>query len=569
MQRMTFVGSLVVWAALLGSMNPALGQETFNLKVGATSGDFPNLDADGIIEGDSGQAFEFDGLMSLESAGITGEEGPQGWSVGIQNEGVEILATTTAGTASAPVANGGFVDGGFVVNELIDPAKNGGKTGAVQAIVLSLTLPVSLPPNSSQKIQSNHYKATIGAADSVAVIRFVDGLIGKGQPVQNNITFQGLTKTPTLGEKQLTLRKKVVAGPEQGNCNDTIDNDLDGKVDCADEDCADDPTFCGVPENSNALCSDGRDNDKDGKTDCDDEDCKPLQVCQAPPENGFDLILNTQGGVRSGLLNVAEISTAPGTEVEVVVSIAPTKNAEPNGAQGWSIAVGHDQSKLEIQGGSFPTIADTDAAAQFSGGFQKTEIVDPARNNGMTGFVSAIVLALVEARTLDPTKNQTIARSKYVVAAGTVEADFPLQVIFKDGLRGSGQPVQNIITVDGNTVEPSNLINLELRKGNIVVPKDKILRRGDANNDGKVNIADPVWIINELVRQGPKTLCRSAADANDDGAVDLSDAMFLIQWRFLGGTAPPAPGGFDCGKDPTEDQLECPEGSATGCPVDA
>jgi hypothetical protein len=95
-------------------------------------------------------------------------------------------------------------------------------------------------------------------------------------------------------------------------------------------------------------------------------------------------------------------------------------------------------------------------------------------------------------------------------------------------------------------------------------PKSDFIR-GDANDDGKVNIADPIWIINELVRGGPATVCQSAADANDDGDVDLSDSMYLINWRFMGGPEPTAP--FpDCGQDPSADSLDCPEGSVTGCP---
>ncbi len=56
-------------------------------------------------------------------------------------------------------------------------------------------------------------------------------------------------------------------------CADGIDNDLDGRIDCADTDCAGRPgpggLVCG-PESTPATCTDGTDNDGDGLTDCAD-----------------------------------------------------------------------------------------------------------------------------------------------------------------------------------------------------------------------------------------------------------------------------------------------------------
>jgi hypothetical protein len=338
-----------------------------------------------------------------------------------------------------------------------------------------------------------------------------------------------------------------------------VDNDLDGKTDCADSDCDNDPQFCGKPE----ICNDGIDNDKDGKKDCEDSDCTTKPECQSQ-DKGFDLILDAEDSRREGNLNVRPTLTAPGTEVEVEVSIAPTKNPEADGAQGWSISVTND-SHLEIQNsGGFPTTDGTDGGTKFNGGFQKTEVVDPAKNDGKSGFVSAVVLSFTLPITLDPAKNQTIALSKYKVKEGTTDENFPLTVKFLDNLRGVGQPVPNVLTVRGDTLNVTRFINLELEEKE-PVGGEKKFKRGDANDDGKVNIADPIWIINELVRQGPRTKCESSADANDDGKEDLSDAMYIIDWRFLGGTAPKPP--FTaCGGDPTEDNLECPTGSASSCP---
>jgi hypothetical protein len=88
--------------------------------------------------------------------------------------------------------------------------------------------------------------------------------------------------------------------------------------------------------------------------------------------------------------------------------------------------------------------------------------------------------------------------------------------------------------------------------------------RCDPNDDGLIDIADPIWILNELFTGGPATPCREAADCNADGAIDLADAAYGITYQFLGGPPPPAP--FPrCGRLPGLPPESCPAGS-TRCP---
>ncbi len=50
--------------------------------------------------------------------------------------------------------------------------------------------------------------------------------------------------------------------------------------------------------------------------------------------------------------------------------------------------------------------------------------------------------------------------------------------------------------------------------------------------------------------------CLDALDANDDGSIDISDPVYLLTFLFSGGAEPPAP--FPaCGEDPTADALDC------------
>lgn len=60
----------------------------------------------------------------------------------------------------------------------------------------------------------------------------------------------------------------------EANCHDGVDNDGDGLIDCADDDCA---THSVCPE---VDCEDGVDNDSDGLVDCEDDDCERATPCE-------------------------------------------------------------------------------------------------------------------------------------------------------------------------------------------------------------------------------------------------------------------------------------------------
>ncbi|MEM7261568.1 MAG: YHYH protein [Planctomycetota bacterium] len=86
--------------------------------------------------------------------------------------------------------------------------------------------------------------------------------------------------------------------------------------------------------------------------------------------------------------------------------------------------------------------------------------------------------------------------------------------------------------------------------------------RGDANQDGAVDLSDTVSILLHLFSGAPVPECHDAADTNDSGGVDLSDAVFVVNFLFLGGPAIAAP--FpECGEDTTADGLDC---DSSACP---
>jgi lysophospholipase L1-like esterase len=97
-------------------------------------------------------------------------------------------------------------------------------------------------------------------------------------------------------------------------CNDGIDNDLDGLIDCADTSCSDDPVCELTPIESE--CDDSIDNDGDTLIDCDDSDCDAFGPCGGSSTLfSSDFITDSQGfiyndDVFNGTLNPSYASGA-------------------------------------------------------------------------------------------------------------------------------------------------------------------------------------------------------------------------------------------------------------------
>jgi hypothetical protein len=76
--------------------------------------------------------------------------------------------------------------------------------------------------------------------------------------------------------------------------------------------------------------------------------------------------------------------------------------------------------------------------------------------------------------------------------------------------------------------------------------------RGDANDDGKLDISDALSVIRHQFFAGETLSCKDGADANDDGRLDIADAVWIFSFLYCDGPSPPDPGppGSPCGRDP-------------------
>lgn len=80
--------------------------------------------------------------------------------------------------------------------------------------------------------------------------------------------------------------------------------------------------------------------------------------------------------------------------------------------------------------------------------------------------------------------------------------------------------------------------------------------RGDATQDGLLDITDAIFNLSYLFLGGEAPACEDAADADDTGRIELTDAVRILGYLFLGGPAP-SPPHPDRDVDPTPDDLHC------------
>jgi hypothetical protein len=61
---------------------------------------------------------------------------------------------------------------------------------------------------------------------------------------------------------------------------------------------------------------------------------------------------------------------------------------------------------------------------------------------------------------------------------------------------------------------------------------------GDANDDGVINSADVVYLINYLFIGGPAPQPWEAGDTNCDCAINSADVVYLVNYLFIDGPPP-------------------------------
>lgn len=223
----------------------------------------------------------------------------------------------------------------------------------------------------------------------------------------------------------------------------------------------------------------------------------------------------------------------------------------------WAIGVCHDGSVVELTG-FVPTAFIMTVNGGYYPGFYGTSIWNP-----LLGGSHHVVIDLFGVNKLPPGTGYEFVEATYTNLPGTEGLSADVWYCNTIG----NPPVYTVIVIAGATLVPTQV------NGSIdVVLNESDFVRGNCNALGTtVNLADVVYLLGFLFVSGgttPNQLpCRDACDANDDGSLNLADAVALLNSLF--GIPPaslPAPNVVvGCGSDPTPaDPLDCL--SYPGCP---
>jgi len=274
---------------------------------------------------------------------------------------------------------------------------------------------------------------------------------------------------------------------------------------------------------------------------------RPLITKIFSGEDSFSPVSLGGGTVQVAADNYLRISDVDGVRLDKSTKLQfNIFNREP--LEGISIAVEFDPNQIRFNsidiGG---TIAEAFGAEYFA------PVIDNEAGYCTLGILMDFTSPF-ESQKIPATGFETpVANAEVVVLDAdpeTTGVDLKLSGFVGD------PPVGNLFVVDFGSKVPV------LQSGRLSLLVERPFIRGDINEDGMVDIADAVWILQWLFLRGVRdTDCQKAGDTNDTGAVLLDDILLILQYQFWGGITltPPFP---EPGFDPTPDDLFCHFNSA-------
>jgi hypothetical protein len=254
--------------------------------------------------------------------------------------------------------------------------------------------------------------------------------------------------------------------------------------------------------------------------------------------------------VGPAVLEVGAGETASGERVRI-----PIRGKAACDVTGFSMAVGHDSSRLRLLAGEPSAFISGHAGEDLN--FYLLQKND--EGYGAIFVLFDITFPITVAPI--PIPDQTLlATLEYEAIPGAPTGSTPL--LNRHRTYGSPNLISNIFSAPPgkSPIEPTlidgSVMVLPARTGGFFV-------RGNSNSDLRLDISDAVFLLNSLFLGGPVPVCLDAADANDDGQVDITDPVYLLNYLFVSGTQPPEP--FpNPGPDPTPDDPlgDCPSPEA-------
>jgi hypothetical protein len=227
--------------------------------------------------------------------------------------------------------------------------------------------------------------------------------------------------------------------------------------------------------------------------------------------------------------------------------VATREAAGDRGALGWSLSIRPHGCRIiqaTTDGLTYPAPR---SESIFATPFKNTVLV----GDGDQGAVSVLFTYP------NPSINLHPADSPHTILRLTVEVDYGVEdcaeafLAYEDGLQVNGHTVENIFShldeVDIRSYRPITRTPVSFR-----LCRKVPFHRGDANDDGSLDVSDAIRILQRLFSGGDDFTCIEAADADNSGSVEITDGIVILEYLFLGasGPAPPGPNNLPCGEDP-------------------
>jgi hypothetical protein len=239
-------------------------------------------------------------------------------------------------------------------------------------------------------------------------------------------------------------------------------------------------------------------------------------------------------------LRVQSGETAPGGTLSLPVLL----DNFGDDIQGWSFGICLDESEIAVVGAALGdttlTVRDGDPPD-----FEQINI-EPG------GWTMGVVICFFACAVLPPGTDYELAVADYQVLA-PAGSNIPLCPCSTIG----SPSINAVVVVDGLSVHPIK------ECGNAQVHPLVPFVRADTNADTFLDLSDGIWLLNYLFQDGPAFDCVEANDANDDGGLDTADPIYIVLYYFAGGAPPPGPFPV-CGLIPNQTLEDCQV--FPGCP---
>ncbi|OUU22784.1 MAG: hypothetical protein CBC13_07105 [Planctomycetia bacterium TMED53] len=195
--------------------------------------------------------------------------------------------------------------------------------------------------------------------------------------------------------------------------------------------------------------------------------------------------------------------------------------------------------------------------------------VDDDCSDGETGEL--IVALLMDAlppfegqtlpQTTDLNEERLLVGKMRVTVDDTAECNEEQPIYWCNDIDGNGDVfLYNNVVIDYESIQI-----YERNDTFVYVVPEEIFQRGDCNSDDKVDLADSATMLANQF-SGLPILCPDACDSNDDGTLNMADSVYLLNWLFKFGPIPSAPGPYEDGPDATtDDTLPVCDSDDTNC----